>query len=256
MRSVDIIFKSHSGADVHPGVRVFRGTKTELIHGCLRSLVRAVNNLDLQKYSVTFTVFDDHSTPECVTGIKKIISTLSCETKFIALDSRGVGPSLATTFEYAKNSRGESIYFVEDDYLHTETALLEMLEAQEIFSRNLGGREVAIFPLDYPPNYIPQLMQPSYLVVGPRRHFHTEYCTTGTFLISRKAFLENFDLCIKMGKYKIDPFVDEGSTFNKIWTDRGVTLFSPVPTLAIHMQGNDVMPPFTDWRKWWDSYAI
>lgn len=254
MRIVDVILRTHSGPNVHGGTRVFKGPKEELILGCMRSLLRTMKNVDATRHSLRLTIIDDHSTESCVTRMKELVATAPFETRFMALETHGVGPSFGASYVYARDNAQDLIYFVEDDYLHAPSALPEMLEAQELFSRNLGGEEVAIFPVDYTTNYDPRIAMPSRLVLGPYRHWHTDHSTTGTFFISHKAFIKNFDHIIKMALYRIDPKIGEYNTINNTWRN-GVHLFSPIPSLALHMQDEPIISPFIDWKMWWDDYA-
>ncbi len=255
MKKVHVILRTHSGPTVHGGQRVLDIPKSELISGCLRSLLHTLSEVDRTRYTLQLTVLDDHSDGLCIERIHELIQSTSFPATFVPLSVRGVGPSFGASYACARDTEADIVYFVEDDYLHAPSALPEMLEAQEVFSENLGGQEVAIFPVDYPDNYNPRWMKPSYLVMGPRRHWHTDFSTTGTFLISRPAFLKNFDLCMRMSRYMSDPEVTEATSLNIIWQERGVQLFSPVPTLAIHMQTKECVPPFTDVHEWWKQYA-
>lgn len=254
MRTVDIILRTHSGPNVHGGTRVFKGTKEELILGCFRSLLRTLKMVDRERYALRLSILDDHSSESCVEALQTLMRGLQFETRFIPLHDRGVGASFGAAYKYARDIAEDIIYFVEDDYLHAPTALPEMLEAQELFSQNLGGQEVGIFPVDYPSNYDPRWMQPSYLVMGPHRHWHTDFSTTGTFLLTKTAFMKHFHHCMRMSLYKIDPEVSEQSSVNYMWRE-DVKLFSPVPTLALHMQDETIISPYIDWKKWWDEYA-
>lgn len=252
---VQVILRTHSGLNVHGGNRVLDIPKRELIWGCARSLVRTMQEVDSSQYTLRLTILDDHSDEECLKGLVSITKDLPFQTALVSLAVRGVGASFGASYEYARDTAADVVYFVEDDYLHLPSALPEMLEAREAFSKNLGGKEVAIFPVDYPDNYDPRWMKPSYLVMGPKRHWHTDFSTTGTFLISHAAFLLNFELCMRMSRYAIDPEVSEATSLNIIWNERGVQLFSPVPTLAIHMQTQECIPPFTDVYEWWRLYG-
>ena len=254
-KKVSIILRTHSGADVHPGRRALAVSKPELIAGCLKSLVCSIAQVDRIRFAIRLSVIDDHSEVSCVNEIRQILDRAPFQTEFLPLVDTGVGAALKASFELARDNPSDLIYFVEDDYLHAPSALAEMLEAQDFFSQKLGGTEVAIFPVDYPSNYDPRIIRPSYLVLGPKRHWHTDFSTTGTFFISKKAYLANIEHCMRLTQYKIDPLIDEGNTINRIWTDGGVRLFSPVPTLAIHMQDEESMPRYIDWREWWNQYS-
>lgn len=46
--------------------------------------------------------------------------------------------------------------------------------------------------------------------------------------------------------------VHEGTTINKIWRE-SIPLFTPIPSIALHMQYMAQKDPYIDWQSLWDS---
>lgn len=251
---LSILLRTHSGSRVRDGEWALDISKTEMIHGCLRSLMNSLALLDPARYEIKLTIFDDHSSEECVAGIKEIVGKFQIPYQFISLEEKGNSASLVSVYKYADTLETDLIYFAEDDYLYQPSAFFEMLDSYELFTKNLGGREVGIFPVDYPDFYKPAAIQPSYIVLGSKRHWRTTTSSTGTFLISKKAFAAHRDLFRRFSQYGVDPEVDESNSINVMWRN-DVRLFSPIPTLAIHLPFTTIVPPFTDVNEWWEKYA-
>lgn len=254
MKSVDLIVRTRMGENHSEKVPAFTLSREELVLGCLRSLVRTAKNVDSSRFALRLVLLDDHSAYESVRKMRELLTQLPFESKFIPLGMSGVGPSFGSAYTYAKDAGGEFLYFVEDDYLHAPSALPEMLEAQELFSRNLDGKEVAIFPVDHPMRYEPQAMERAHLVVGPHRHWQVQCASTGTFLITKNAFMQNIDQCMKMVSVEARHVPIAYGPLNSIWRS-GVTLFAPAPTLVLHMRDETTLSPFVDWKQWWNAYA-
>jgi glycosyltransferase involved in cell wall biosynthesis len=242
---LDIIFRSCSRpeAQVHGNTRIV--PKPECVIKCLKSIV---TNLSFFPDIRRVTVIDDHSDPEVVEQLQRL------STKFIAMQETGNGESLAACYDFADKECQDLIYFVEDDYLHEPGSLLEMLHAYHDFSKNLGGREVAIFPLDCNDRYKPDMMYPSFIVPGEKRYWRTVQHTTGTVMLHKNSFERYRHLFQQFTLYGKDPRIHESTTINHIWRDpNGVICFSPIPTLAYHLQLKEHLPLYTDYRPLWES---
>ena len=48
--------------------------------------------------------------------------------------------------------------------------------------------------------------------------------------------------------------IHEGNTICEIWKNHALR-FSPIPSLALHMQFDTQVDPYIDWQKWWNEYA-
>jgi hypothetical protein len=49
--------------------------------------------------------------------------------------------------------------------------------------------------------------------------------------------------------------VNESTMINKIWREE-VTLFTPIPSVALHMAYETQKDPYLDWKELWDSFSI
>ncbi|MES2436820.1 MAG: class I SAM-dependent methyltransferase [Patescibacteria group bacterium] len=243
-----IIFRCHTGDNVHDGVRFAGVSKTELVVKCFKSIVSAA---EIVNRDIEIVIVDDHSEKKCIEALEDVLTTSRHPHKIIHVTDTGNKASLRESFEYARDYGKELVYFVEDDYLHLPTSLLEMIEQQTEFKNNLNNKEVAFYPVDYPDRYQPQGIYQSMIVLGKHRHWRTTRHSTLTFFSSRKAVFEYWELFEKMWQGEGN-FVDEDQTVNKLWGP-DIQLFSPIPTLAIHMQFEEHKPPFVDWQKYWDA---
>jgi hypothetical protein len=42
----------------------------------------------------------------------------------------------------------------------------------------------------------------------------------------------------------------------KVYYERGHFCFTPIPSLALHMQGEYDRDFFIDWKSWWNEYDL
>lgn len=136
-----------------------------------------------------------------------------------------------------------------------------MLEAHTLFKRKCEGREVALHPYDDPNNYLsPIFSQHNCRVLyGTRRHWRTNTHTTNTCWVEATTLRRNWELFERLARYSSTPYgvkhhIFEESTINKIWREQ-ILLFTPLPSLALHLQYEAHKDPFLDWRRWWESAA-
>jgi glycosyltransferase involved in cell wall biosynthesis len=251
---LDVILRTHTGSNVHTGARIVPFGKEELVIGCVSSLFNSlVEARDVADIRVT--IIDDHSTDAALAFFEKTLRESGLRGEIINLVGKGNNASLKEQYRHAREHARDLIYFVEDDYLHAPSAISEMVLAQHLFSRNLGGAPVGVHPVDYPDRYLPGAIVESRIVIGEHRHFRTIESTTGTLLVTRKLFLDEWNTFLKFSDYGSGPETTEAATINSIWRERRGFIFSPIPTLAIHVGAPDVIPHFIDWREWWNRYA-
>lgn len=253
---LDIIVRTHSRSNVHKakewGERYVGVPKSEVMLRCVNSLVASIN---LAEADVRVWVQDDNSDEVSLQALRAILQKCRYPTQLIQLPPErcGVQGSALAQFEAGKTHGREVIYFVEDDYLHTSSAVTEMIDDYELFKKELGDREVALFPCDYPDRYLPKSIKPSYVVYGSNRHWRTVQETTNTCLLSHAllaAQWQHFETLAK--NYKLDPNITEENTINVVWRESAV-LFSPIPSLALHLQFKQHKDPYIDWKAWWEA---
>ena len=257
---LDIIVRTHNIINVHQSKtpRYCLADKTTLIYKCVKSLVNSADNTD---YDITYHWFDDHSTEDCLDGLHKIFSNAKHPYIYNPLEESGFNASAYYQFDCGRKSTADLIYFVEDDYLHYPTAISEMVESYIDFKQKLG-REVAIPPFDDPDNYLPEWIEPCRIVYGGNRHWRTNFYTTNTVMCSPEVVREHwskwYTLATEYGSVWSEikgGNVHEGTTINKIWRDH-VSLFTPIPSIGLHMGYDAQKDPYLDWKCLWDSIEI
>lgn len=255
---IDIILRTHDKKDVHPrtDLRYCGANKAELIKKCVASLISSCNK---SSYKFKVIWIDDHSSEQTIESLTDIFSKSNGEVIAKPLEKTGQNESSLAQFSECRNSDADLVYNVEDDYLHCPTAIDEMVDAYLQF-KNYLNTEVAIYPFDDPDNYKHRFMELSRIMLGKKRHWRTNTYTTFTFFCNPSVIKDNWDLFYRLAKLYMTPIgeasnVHEGTTINKIWRKQ-VPLFTPIPSLALHMQYKEQMDKFIDWKKWWEEVNL
>ncbi len=249
---LDIILRTHSLGDVHKGERLLQVPKEEIVLKCVASLVDSINRAVTAGNDIALAVIDDHSSSSCLAGLEKIIARCACPSTLIHLAGAGNNASLKACYQHAKDFGRETIYFVEDDYLHVPSAISEMISAYGLFRQNLGGREVGLVPHDDPDNYRPEWIEPSRIVLGTHRHWRTNTGSLGTFMISKNILIKHWNIYMQFSDYGKGPENQETVTIDIVWKGP-VMLFNPIPALAVHLRFPEEYNSFVDWRKLWND---
>lgn len=160
-------------------------------------------------------------------------------------------------YNHAMENCNGLLYFLDDDYLHKEKSLSQMINFWRYASKNMFI-PVALKPEDAPYEYLPKNIVPSRIVADETQEFHWRTTVNSTFsLFFHKALLEKFwqrfmDYCkFRQTDEKLG-YVTEKNTINLIFRDEAV-LFSPIPTLAYHLGFIDppaIEPPDIFSREW------
>lgn len=251
---LDIHLQTHSDTNVHGAQRYVGAPKSEVMLRCARSLVTSLNRAE---GDIVLRVFDDHSSRQALAALHRILAECAHPVEFIAVEGNGYNASCLASFSRARDDARDVVYFVEDDYLHAPSAIPEMSEAYALFKERLGGREVALHPYDDPKNYWGVIFsqQDCRVVHGPRRHWRTNTHTTNTCWLEAVTLRRNWALFERLALYSSTPYgrannIHEASTINTIWREQ-VPLYTPIPSLALHLQFEEHIDPYLDWQDWW-----
>lgn len=259
MKSIHVVLRTCDSNQVHKDwrVRYVPFSKSEIVKGCLTSLIRSC----AQVPHMHLTVLDDHSSPETVKEILTQLNNSGISHEFIPLTHTGYNHSNLIQYEICKNSKHDLVYAVEDDYLHCVTAIKEMCESYQIFARHLNNPNLVLYPFDTPEEYRPPEV-PSYVVHGSHRHWRTGRYTTCVVCTTPQIFKNHWDkfhlLATKYNGDYLKPRMEhyeESNTIWKIWQESPVVRFNPIPSLALHLQFEEQRDPFINWEQWWKSYA-
>ena len=82
----------------------------------------------------------------------------------------------------AKNQCKDLVYFVEDDYLHQQETMREMIFTYERISSQIN-KELILCPIDYPYNYINP--EKTNILIGNKLHWRRIDQTLCTFVTSK-----------------------------------------------------------------------
>ena len=243
--------------------RLFEQPKIEYSIRSIKSLINSIN-LCQNKYSglkIKIVILDDSSKDENLNRIKEIIKDANGE--IISLDTKKFESkikkqktqetfsnlaSLLQCFEIGKEIGEDLIFFVEDDYLHFETMLEEMIATYERVSSQVG-KDIFMCPADYP--YLYMNNEKTNILIGDKRHWRTINKTLCTFLTSKKLldlYWENF---LKNCEDRHDPFE---KYINEIYKNE--FCISPLKSLSVHLTNVNSsygLSPFINYKELWDQ---
>lgn len=249
-RKLTIILRTCGRVFAQHGGRYVKKSKPEIINVCVSSLVSSINNV--VGHDIELLVLDDHSDDSCVADIKNILSHCRFPYTFIESNVTGNGPTMGTVYNLVEQKATDLWYHVEDDYLHFPTAIQDMIDSVDQFESNTD-RMVAINPHDDIWRYIHEIYE-SYILLGPQRHYRTVKHTTYTCLASRKiydTYRQHFQDVVTLTTQRADWV--ENRSINLVWTKPDVMLFSPIPSLALHLMDESGKDPYIDFDALWNS---
>jgi len=264
-RKLDIALRTCDNNSIHEsrsstGKRIIPSDKPMLIKKCFVSLCNSIEKTE--NTDIRLWIYDDHSSEDTKKYLKTVAANKNIEYYFFDLEERGHNYSGLKQFECCRDNGRDWSYSVEDDYLHYPSAIPEFLSMGERF-RNMLGTPIGIRPDDCPMSYTSNTSfrtKPSIIFLGNDRHWKTTQHTTQTMFLDSSVFKDYWDIFAVMAKYYGRLVIFENDTLNKLWDDgvstRGpVPLFSPIPSLAMHIT-YDTEPPFTDYKKLWDEIEL
>lgn len=251
--NIEIVLRTHDKRNIHTDRERYCGmSKSQLIEGCVSSLINSAEQL--VGHQIKFTILDDHSSIETIVALEELFGKSKWPYELLHLAESGHHYSGLKQFEKCRDSDADLVYSVEDDYLHCPTALQEMLDSYQIFKEKSGGAEIVLYPFDMPDDYVPPYMQPSFIVHGSERHWRSGIWTTFTMMARPELFRIHWETFEKLATQYEPCGVNEGNTICEIWKNHALR-FSPIPSLALHMQFDTQIDPFIDWKYWWEKYS-
>jgi hypothetical protein len=246
--------------------RLFEYPKIEYTKRSLNSLIRSINFLKNKHPTVNVKtiIVDDNSSTENLNIIKKIIDGNNIE--IINLDyskyKKEISEqknketfanlaSLLQSFEIGKDTGEDLIYFIEDDYLHFEPMLEEMVASYERIASQLN-KDIFMCPSDYP--YLYMSNEKTNVLIGNKRHWRTIDRTLCTFLTSKNLLDKYWDNFYKNCLDRHDPFE---KYLNEIYSKE--ICISPLKSLSLHLTNINSsygLSPLIDYKKLWEENEI
>ena len=245
--------------------RLFEKEKKEYTLRSLNSICNNIINLkkEIKDFNILLKIIDDNSHESVTNQIKKIctdknisfeisnLDTNKYESKMKFNNNRRMLAHNSHIFEsknFAINSDFDLLYFVEDDYLHDDDALIEMVYSYQRISSQLND-EIVLCPADYPYLYVNT--EHTQNLIGYKKHWCKVNQSLCTYLISKMTLK-------KYWKYYEDMFLNNYDPYEKPLHElyKNINCFSPMPSLSIHLTNiNSIygLSPLKDWLKIWEK---
>ena len=267
IKSLLILFRTNTNIEIwdQNRKRLFEFPKAEYALRSLYSLIKSIKYL-LNKHSnieVKLKIIDDKSDEKNLSKIKELVSKSNLSIEIINHDNKEHKDvikkqtsnetfanlsSLLKCFEIGKKDGKDLVFFVEDDYLHFETALEEMISSYERISSQTK-RELFICPSDYPFFYMNN--EKTSLLIGSKRHWRTINKTLCTLLTSHRfidKYWSNFyNNCLD----RHDPFE---KYLNEMYQKE--ICISPVKSLSVHfanINSSYGLSPYINYKSLWEE---
>lgn len=257
---IDIVLNTSYRKGTTPAPRLRGIERSEFIPKCFTSLVRSIAAC---KQETSLFIVDDHSGEEWLDQMRRTLMVYGISRyKVVPLEDTGPSAGLITKSLIAKTECQGLVYMVEDDYLHAPDAVQSMWDAYHHFRGLTDLNPVAIYPFDSPGLYLPDRLGPTRLFRLGDRYWRGTTCASSTiFLHSEivRAYWPIWEaIALSPGR---DPSITEDNTINRLFNNTvtaagPVCLFSPVPSLAIHLAGHEPMQMTTvmnDWKSFYDG---
>ncbi len=148
--------------------------------------------------------------------------------------------SFLETYQYAKNlvtNDNDLFYFLENDFLHLKGWVDKVFE---LFNSYENLNYVSLY--DHNDKYFLPMYDNlvSKIVPTKTHHWRTTPSTTGTYIVDKKIFLEDYHV----------PFDMRGDHNKFLWLNKNKNRFvlTPIPGLSTHCMEN-LLSPTINWQK-------
>ena len=265
--SILIILRANTKIDIwdQNKKRIFEKPKVEYTSKSINSLIKSIIYCKTKypNIKIKTLIVDDDSDEKTLIHIKKTINSSKLDMEIINFDKRdydniinkqknlqtfGNLSSLLHSFELGKKMGKDLVFFLEDDYIHFEPMLEEMIASYERISSQTK-KELFMCPADYP--YLYMNNEKSNILIGNKRHWRTIDKTLCTFMTSIELINKYWDNFYSTCLDRNEPFE---KYLNEIYKKE--LCISPLKSLSVHMtnvNSNYGLSPFINYKKLWDE---
>ena len=265
VKSILIIVRMNTEVEIwdQSKKRLFEQPKIEYSYRSINSLINSINFCQNKypKIKIKTLIVDDNSKDENLNRIKRL--TENSNINFISLNhnnyktkikeqkSRETFSNLASllnSFEIGKSQGEDLVFFVEDDYLHFEPMLEEMVASYERISSQVRN-DIFMCPSDYP--YLYMNNEKTNILIGNKRHWRTINKTLCTFMTTKSLLDKYWNNFYNNCLDRHDPFE---KYINQIYQKE--ICISPLKSLSLHLSNVNSsygLSPFIDYKKLWDE---
>ena len=275
IRSLDIILRTCTSVNMltQSKKRIFKSNKEEYSYKTLKSLINSLNNNKkiFSKIKIKLTIIDHNSNKQVIEKFKKLLNKQFFKSEILNLDINFYKKKIKKINQQGKKVTDNQIsnmsninqslnigkncddlvYFVEDDYLHKQNAIEEMILSYERISSQLG-RELIMCPADYP--YLYTKIENSKIILGNNCHWRSVEESLCTFLTSKKIINKYFKKFVRACEFEHYPFE---KPFHDIYKKE--LCISPMPALAVHFTNiNSIygLSPLIKYEKLWKEIKL
>ena len=267
VNSVLIILRTNTDVEIwdQNKKRLFEEPKVEYSLRALKSLIKSINFSYIKYPNIKFKtiIVDDNSKEENLNKIKKLIDSSGIDISITPLNHEKYKDtikqqknvqtfsnlaSLLQSFNLGKEYGEDLVFFIEDDYLHFEPMMEEMIASYERIASQVN-KDIFMCPADYP--YLYMNNEKTNLLIGNKRHWRVINKTLCTFMTTKlllDKYWDNFvDTCLDRN----DPFEKH---LNEIYTKE--FCISPLKSLSLHLTNVNSsygLSPFINYKKLWDE---
>jgi hypothetical protein len=267
VKSILVLFRTNSNVEIwdQNKKRLFELPKIEYTLRSLNSLLKSIN-FSKEKYpkvKIKLIIIDDKTEEANLNKLKNLTNNSNIDINIDKVNHEKYKElikeqkseqtysnlaSLLSCYEIAKKNADDLVFFVEDDYLHFEPMMEEMIASYERISSQINN-DIFMCPADYP--YLYMNNQKTNVLIGNKRHWRTVNETLCTFMTS-KFFLEKYwDNFYKTCLDRHDPFE---KYINEIYNTE--VCVSPLKSLSVHftnVNSSYGLSPFIDYKKLWNE---
>jgi hypothetical protein len=267
VNSVLIIFRTNTDVEIwdQNKKRLFEKPKIEYSLKALKSLIRSINFSKTKYPNIKFKtiIVDDKSEEENLNKLKKLIDESGLDMSIAPLNHDKYKntikqqkndqtfsnlASLLQSFELGKEHGEDLVFFVEDDYLHFEPMMEEMIASYERIASQMN-KDIFMCPADYP--YLYMNNEKTNILIGNKRHWRTINQTLCTFMTTKSLLDKYWDNFYNTCLDRNDPFEKH---LNEIYKKE--FCISPLKSLSLHLTNVNSsygLSPFIDYKKLWDE---
>ena len=270
VNSVLIIFRTNTDVEIwdQNKKRLFEEPKIQYSLRALKSLIKTVNFSKTKYPNIKFKIIivDDKSKGENLNKLKKLIDESDLDMSITSLNHEKYKniikqqknnqtfsnlASLLQSFQLGKKHGEDLVFFVEDDYLHFEPMMEEMIASYERIASQVN-KDIFMCPADYP--YLYMNNEKTNILIGNKRHWRTINQTLCTFMTTKSLLDKYWDNFYNTCLDRNDPFERH---LNEIYTKE--FCISPLKSLSLHLTNVNSsygLSPFINYKKLWDENEV
>ena len=267
VKSILLLFRTNSNIEIwdQNKKRLFELPKIEYTLKSLNSLLKSISFCK-KKYpdiNIKLSIIEDNTNDTNLNKLKNLTNNYDLNINYESVDHSKYRKiikeqksdetysnlaSLLSCYEIAKKNTDDLFFFVEDDYIHFEPMLEEMVASYERISSQIK-KELFMCPADYP--YLYMNNNKTSVLIGNKRHWRTVQETLCTFMTSKGLLEKYWDNFYKNCLDRHDPFE---KYINEIY--KREICISPLKSLSVHftnVNSSYGLSPFIDYQKLWDE---